>query len=329
MARATAEALALLQPGTRPFVLTRAGFAGIQRHAAVWTGDNQSLWEHLEMSLPMLCNLGLSGVPFVGADIGGFAGNATAELFARWMQVGALYPFMRGHSALSTARHEPWVFGKRVEAICREYLELRYRLLPYLYTLFHEAASSGAPILRPLLYHFPDDRRTVHLADQVLLGPSLMAAPVLRPGVERRLVYLPAGTWYDWWSGECIEGPTDIVAEAPLERMPLFVRAGAIIPMGPVRRWTADPEVPAELTLRAWPGAGEFSLYEDDGVSDRYRSGQWAVTRIRQTLDGGAVVEILPREGEWNPGPRRLRVELVGIESQELDDDGSGRTLTF
>jgi alpha-glucosidase len=190
MAQASYQAATISRPTERSFFLTRAGYAGIQRWSAVWTGDNQSLWEHLEMSIPMLCNLGLSGVGFAGADIGGFAGNATAELFARWMQVGMLYPLMRGHSALTTAQHEPWTFGDRVEKICREYIELRYRLLPYVYTLFWEAASTGSPILRPLLYHFPNDPTTFTLADQVMLGSSLLAAPIYRPGVEHR-----AGTY--------------------------------------------------------------------------------------------------------------------------------------
>ena len=202
MAQACASGLERLRSNERSFILTRSGYAGVQRWSSVWMGDNQSLWEHLEMSLPMLCNMGLSGVAFVGCDIGGFAGNATAELFARWMQVGMLYPLMRGHSALTTAQHEPWVFGDRTEKICREYINLRYQLLPYFYTLFWSAATTGAPILRPLLYHFPNDPKTYNLYDQVLLGASLMAAPIYRPGVEHRAVYLPEGTWYDWWTGE-------------------------------------------------------------------------------------------------------------------------------
>ncbi|HEX6289430.1 MAG TPA: TIM-barrel domain-containing protein, partial [Herpetosiphonaceae bacterium] len=274
MSRATHEALSRLR-NERSFVLSRSGYAGIQRWSASWMGDNRSAWSHLEISLPMLCNMGLSGVPFVGCDIGGFFGNATGELFARWMQLGVLYPFMRGHSELGTKRHEPWVFGERVEQICREYIELRYRLLPYIYALFWEAATTGAPILRPLLYHFPNDPRTYDLHDQVVLGPSLLAAPIYRPGVEYRAVYLPAGTWYDWWSGERYEGPTDILAHAPLERMPLYVRAGAVIPLGPVMQHTGERPLD-ELTVRVWPGSGEWTLYEDDGQSFDHQQGVWA-----------------------------------------------------
>ncbi|MBD2744035.1 glycoside hydrolase family 31 protein [Coleofasciculus sp. FACHB-1120] len=329
MAQSACEGLKRLRPTERSFVLTRSGFAGIQRWSSVWMGDNQSLWEYLEMSLPMLCNMGLSGVAFVGSDIGGFAGNATAELFARWMQVGMLYPLMRGHSAMSTARHEPWVFGDRVEAICREYINLRYQLLPYIYTLFWEAATTGAPILRPLLYHFSNDPKTYKLYDQVLLGSSLMAAPIYRPGVEYRALYLPEGTWYDWWTGERYEGATHILAHAPLERMPLYVRAGAIIPMQPVMQYT-DERPLDELTLRIWPGHGECRLYEDDGHTFEYQTGAFATTTYRVYSQGQQTrVEIAAREGNWTPPNRETIVQLVGVGEQRFVDDSTARQLTF
>ena len=281
------------------------------------------------MSLPMLCNLGLSGVAFVGADIGGFAGNATAEMFARWMQVGMLYPLMRGHSAMSTAQHEPWVFGDKVEQICREYIELRYRLLPYIYTLFWEAATSGAPILRPLLYHFPNDPKTYTLSDQVLLGSSLLAAPVYRPGVEHRAVYLPEGRWYDWWSGEVFDGPTHIMAHAPIERMPLYVRAGSIIPMAPVMQYV-DERPLDQLTLRVWQGTGEFTLYEDDGQTFEYKMGAFCTTTYRVRSEGQqTIVEIGQREGEFSPVEREVVVEVVGVGEQRFVDDGMAHQLTF
>lgn len=329
MARASCEGLKQLRPNDRSFVLTRSGYAGIQRWSSVWMGDNQSLWEHLEISLPMLCNMGLSGVAFVGCDVGGFAGNATAELFARWMQVGMLYPLMRGHSAMSTAQHEPWVFGDRIERICREYINLRYQLLPYFYTLFWEAATTGTPILRPLFYHFPNDLNTYTLYDQVLLGSSLMAAPIYRPGIEHRAVYIPQGTWYDWWSGKCYDGPTHLLAHAPLERMPLYVRAGAIIPMGPVMQYT-DEQPLDQLTLRIWPGTGESTLYEDDGHSFEYRAGAWATTAYRVHQAGQqTIVEIGSRDGQWIPPSREVIVQLVGVGEQRFQDDGTANRLTF
>lgn len=329
MSKACYEGLVRHRSNQRSFVLTRSGFAGIQRWSSVWMGDNQSLWEYLETSLPMLCNMGLSGVAFVGCDIGGFAGNATAELFARWMQVGMLYPLMRGHSAMSTARHEPWVFGERVEKICREYINLRYQLLPYIYTLFWEAATTGAPILRPLLYHFPNDSKTYTIYDQVLLGSSLMAAPIYRPGIEHRAVYLPAGIWYDWWNGDFYEGPITILAHAPLEKMPLYVKAGAIMPIAPIMQYT-DERPLDRLTLRIWPGKGEFTLYEDDGNSFEYKTGCWATTtyRVRPEKEN-IIVEIGARQGQYSPASRQVIVQVVGAGEQEFQDDGMMRQLTF
>lgn len=319
MSRAASEAMQRLRPQERSFILTRSGFAGIQRWSSVWMGDNHSLWDHLETSLPMLCNMGLSGVPFVGCDIGGFAGNATAELFARWMQVGMLYPFMRGHSAMTTGRHEPWVFGDRVERICREYIELRYRLLPYLYSLFWEAATTGAPILRPLLYHYPNDPCTYALHDQVLLGPFLMAAPIYQPGKEHRAVYLPEGTWYDWWNNERYQGPTHILAHAPLERMPLYVKAGAIIPMQPVMQYVDEFPI-NELTLKVYPGEGQWTLYEDDGLTFEYQSGAWRTTTYRtQQQDNQMILEAIDKQGNWNPGDRQIKAELAGDTDIQLN----------
>ncbi|NWF60159.1 MAG: glycoside hydrolase family 31 protein [Fischerella sp.] len=329
MARASREGLEKLRERSRSFVLTRSGYAGVQRWSAVWTGDNHSLWEYLEMSLPMLCNLGLSGVAFVGADIGGFASDATPELFARWMQAGMLYPFMRAHSMINTKRHEPWEFGPQVEEICRQYIELRYRLLPYIYTLFWEATTTGAPIVRPLFYHYPNDSKTHELYDQVLLGSSLMAAPVYRPGVENRIVYLPEGTWYDWWTGERYEGSTHILAHAPIETMPMYIRAGSVIPLGPVMQYVGELPI-NELRLRVAPGTGEWTLYEDDGHTFEYRQGAWSTTTYRVYLEGTqVVVDIQARQGQWTPPQRRVIVEVMGKGEQEFNDDGSARRLVF
>lgn len=332
----------------RPFVLTRSGYAGIQRWSACWMGDNQSQWDHLEMAMPQLINMGLSGVAFVGTDIGGFYDNASGELFARWMQLGALMPFSRGHSCADTERHEPWSFGPEIEEICRTYLDLRYRLLPYLYSLFWESATHGAPVLRPLLYHFPDDPQTYQLHDQVLLGPSLLAAPIYQPGQVQRAVYLPAGRWYDWWSDALLVGPCEVQADAPLERMPLYVRAGAIIPSGPQQVYT-DQRPLDPLTLDLYPGDGTFTLYEDDGQSFDYEQGGFCTTSYTIAIEQGRLsLAIGARTGAYTPARRRvvLRVHdldeaatadhpdatydpLRRIMTLDLADDGQARQLSF
>src|SRR5690606_24252940 len=228
--RATREGLERLAPGRRHFLLSRAGGAGIQRWAALWTGDTFSTWAQLRLSIRMLLGLSISGVPLCGADIGGFAGWCGPELFARWMQIGALQPFARTHSMWLKHAQEPWRFGRRVEAIARAALELRMRLLPYLYGLACEAEASGAPIWRPLLWDHPDDPEAAAVDDQVAIGPDLIAAPVLERGSRRRSVYLPAGVWYALDDGARWIGPRRIEVAAPLERLPLFARGGSVIP---------------------------------------------------------------------------------------------------
>jgi alpha-glucosidase len=307
--RATRGALEAFGGGRRPFVLTRSGCAGTGRFAAVWTGDNHSRWRHLRLSLPMLMNLSLSGVPFCGADIGGFAGRPGRELFARWIQLGALYPFARGHSWLFT-RQEPWRFGRRVEAIARAALELRMRLLPYLYALFREAEESGAPVWRPLGYEFPDDPVAPAIEDQVLLGPSLLVAPVLERGARTRRLYLPEGAWYAFDDDARYVGPRWVELAAPLERLPLLARGGALLPTrSPVQHAGEPPAEP--LVLEVFPGAdGRFDVVEDDGESDAYRRGQVARTRLvlRDRAAQRLRLELGAREGPFPVAPRTVRI---------------------
>jgi alpha-glucosidase len=241
MARSTFEGLGKLRPDERPFVLTRAGYAGIQRFSAVWTGDNVASWDHLRLSIPMLTNLGVSGVPFVGADVGGFSGNPSPELYARWLQAAALTPFLRSHSEAGSNPREPYSYGPRFTDLNRASIELRYRLLPYLYSLFEEHTRTGAPVMRPLWFEYPADQRTYLNEDQYLVGRDLLVAPVVTEGATKRRVYFPRGdSWVDWWTGKLYQGGTDAEVEAPLERLPLFARAGAAIPTQPVVQHTGE-----------------------------------------------------------------------------------------
>jgi alpha-glucosidase len=273
MAQASRDGLLRHRPDERPFVVTRAGYAGIQRHAIVWTGDTSSHWDHLRDAVPMLLNLSLSGVPFCGGDVGGFLGNATPELFVRWLQFAAFTPYFRNHSNLGTRDQEPWAFGPEVEAIARETLRLRYQFLPLLYCLSHRAATEGEPLIRPLLYQYTNDPVAVACNSQFLLGRDLLIAPVLEPGCPARSVYLPNDVWYDFWTGERQVGGKSVLAETPLDRIPVYVRAGGILPLAPVRNSTQEP--PGEtLTLHVWPGPeGCLHWYEDDGITRNHESG--------------------------------------------------------
>ncbi|MBA9088291.1 alpha-glucosidase [Fontibacillus solani] len=281
MSQATYEGMEKLLQGERPFVLTRAGYAGIQRYATVWTGDNRSYWDHMRLSMSMGLNLGLSGVAFCGADIGGFMHHASGELLARWTQLGVFTPFCRNHSAMDTRNQEPWTFNDEVEEICRKYIEFRYRMLPYLYSLFYDSTCTGLPIMRPLVLEYPKDRNTYHLSDQFLLGKDLLVAPIYEPGKQHRVVYLPEGIWFDYWTGTRYEGGAHIIAHAPLDVLPLYIRAGAILPQTQLMQHTGQA-IWQELDIHLYTqgATSAFTLYEDDGLSDRYAQGAYNLIQI-------------------------------------------------
>ncbi|MGC8946934.1 MAG: TIM-barrel domain-containing protein [Anaerolineae bacterium] len=331
MAHATAEGLARLAPDRRPFVITRSGWTGVQRYAAHWTADNRSDWASLRQTLPMVLNLGLSGIAFTGADIGGFEGFATGELFTRWLQMSVFFPFCRAHTYFASPDQEPWSWGEPYLSVNRAFIRLRYRLLPYLYTALWQCTQTGAPIVRPLLWAFQDDPTTHTLDDEFLCGDALLVAPVLEEGATRRRVYLPAGRWYDFWTDALYEGPAWIEAEAPLARIPVFVRAGAVVPTGPemedVGQRPTDP-----LTLHLYPpaeGEGGISfLYEDDGETMAYRRGEYRLHRFVLSADRSGVIIAWTAEGAYDPGPRGVEAVVHwggGREPVRLADIVPGR----
>ncbi|MFC4102650.1 glycoside hydrolase family 31 protein [Paenibacillus xanthanilyticus] len=319
MSMATQQGLKRQLDGERPFVLTRAGYAGIQKYAATWTGDNRSFWEHLAMSIPMVLNLGLSGQPFAGPDIGGFAHHTSPELLARWTQAGVFFPYCRNHSAIDTIRQEPWAFGPEIEEICRTYIRLRYRLLPYLYTLFHEAHETGLPVMRPLILEYPTDRKVYNCCDQFLVGQHLLVAPILRPSTEYRTVYLPAGEWIDFWSGERFEGGQHVMAHAPLERMPIYVRAGAVIAELRDESWKPVLGAGARIVLAIHGAQAGTRVtgrwYEDDASTYAYEQGSFNVLEVTGRFDKDAMTLDLRYLSKGLPNYR----ETVEIEVNDLN----------
>ena len=351
MARATYEGLARLQPDRRPFVITRAGYAGIQRYAITWIGDSNATFDQLALSVPMFASMGLSGQPFVGADTPGFIGRGSAELLVRAYQLAAFTPFCRNHTAVDIYDHEPWRFGVPYENMVRAALELRYRLLPFLYTTLEEAHRTGVPLFRPLLLEFQHDPTALNLDDQFMVGAALLAAPVVRENERARDVYLPAGRWYDFWTGAAVDATGELRrVEAPLERMPLFVRGGSIVPSTIAMSHTGEkPWNP--LRFDVWPdaaGAATGSLYEDDGASPAYLQG--AFRRTTLSLAGGRLT--FGVEGSHQPPTRDLEIsfhaapparevlldgrplaagqwsrEAAGVLLVRLADDGRAHTL--
>lgn len=272
MSKATSEGTRKLMQNRRPLILTRAGFAGLQRYTALWTGDNQATDEHLMLGVRLLNSLGLSGVAFAGVDVGGFSQNATPGLFARWISVGAFSPFFRSHSAIDTRQAEPWSFGESVETISRNYISLRYKLLPYIYAAFNESVESGMPVNRSLAidYSFDDNIYNPQFQHEYLFGPSILVAPV-ESTKDLTQVYLPEGEWYDFHTDETHSGNSIIISPSPIHLLPLFVKAGSIIPMQQQIQYTGE-ESEDTLFLHIYNGRQNtiFTYYEDDGETYDY-----------------------------------------------------------
>jgi len=310
------------RPNERPFALHRNGYPGMQRYAAfLWSGDVYSTWETLKTHVPVAVNAGLSGIPYWGTDIGGFVPTKelTGELYVRWFQFAAFCPLFRAHGRTWKLRL-PWgwntgelgpdevsnytggaadpdlseLHNAEVEPICRKFLELRYRLLPYLYSTARQAQETGLPIIRALWMHYASDSAAVARGDQYLWGRDILVAPVVERGARSRSVYLPKDRWYDFWTEEAHVGGREVNRTVDLATMPLYVRAGAILPIGPVKQYT-DERVDAPITVQVYPGAnGAFALYEDDGKSFDYRRGDWMGIDMR-----------------WDDRERRLRLSLA------------------
>ena len=328
------EAPQLDRPNERPYALHRNGHAGMQRYASfLWSGDVNSQWETLRNHIPVAVNTGLSGIPYWGTDIGGFVPTQelTAELFVRWFQFGSFCTLFRSHGRtwklrlpwgwntgdpgpLETPNYQPdpaELHNPQVETICRKYLNLRYRLLPYLYSAVRECTRTGMPVMRSLWLHYPNDPVAVARGDEYLWGRDLLVAPVVEQGAASRRLYLPRGTWNDFWSGERVEGGREIARPVDLETTPLFVRAGTILPLGPVKQYAAET-VDQPLEIVVYPGAdGSFLLYEDDGRSFDYKRGEWMGIQMAWN-DARRTLSLRLAAGSVMLSPRRrsLRVKL-------------------
>jgi alpha-glucosidase len=313
MSLATQEGLLQRRPDQRPFVLTRATYAGGQRYAAVWTGDNVASWAHLKSGIGTLLGMGISGYPFVGSDIGGFSelGPADAELFTRWMQAGAFFPFMRAHTILEAPDKEPWAFGPEHERMNRSAIERRYEFLPYIYNCFYQSFRSGMPVMRALLVEYPDDAATYDASDEFLVGPDLLVAPVVTPRATAREVYLPRGTWYDLRTDAAHDGGKKISVEANNNEIPLFAAEGAILFRASPMQSTAE-----------WPSAGltfdvfarrftEREYYEDDGASFAYlQQGYFRRTISVRPETQRVTVTLGAAEGTYSPRRARNAIAL-------------------
>ncbi len=281
MARATYEGIKRFMFPGRPFVITRSGYAGVQKYSSVWTGDNVASWEHLAIANRQCQRLSISGISFCGSDIGGFIQMPSGELYARWIQLGVFHMFCRTHSSGDHGEQEPWSFGEEVESIAREYIELRYQLLPYLYTAFWQHVQDGTPILRPLAFLDQLNPETHYRQDEFGVGDSLLICPVLQAEVEGRWTYLPEGNWYSFWNDEWMEGGNEVWSEAPLNIIPIYVKAGSVLPMYPVQQYVGQLTITTVyLHVYLEQRNTESLFYEDAGDGYDHEKGAFSLRRF-------------------------------------------------
>lgn len=334
MARASLEGIKKHNPDKRPFLLTRANFSGGQRYAALWTGDNIASWDHLKLANEQSLRLSISGYSFVGSDIGGFVEKPSPELFTRWLQLAIFHPLFRNHTmgynvdgaaavkkdevelrkAQEDNDQEPWIFGDEYTDINRSVIELRYRLLHYLYTAFYKYVQNGRPILRPLGYYDQSDEQAVSREDPFIFGDQMLVSPVLDEGETAVDTYFPKGQWYDYRTHQKYEGQQTHTVKAPLEEIPFFVKAGTVLPLREVMQYTKerDPEL---LELNVYYGQGQETsqLYEDAEEGYGYRKDDYRLTTFTQQSDAQKLSITAERQGSYTPKYNEVKINIIGL----------------
>jgi alpha-glucosidase len=319
MARSTYEGAKKYMNGERPFVLTRSGYSGLQRYTAIWTGDNQANEDHMLLGVRLINSLGLSGVSFAGMDIGGFSGNPTQSLYTRWMEIGAFLPMYRAHTSLNTNREEPWNFGEESEDIARRYIGFRYQLLPYIYSNFYESSQNGLPVVRSLAIDYTNDPMVFEepYQQEYLFGPSILVAPA-KSTEELTKVYLPHGQWYDLFTDKLHAGNQSIAAESGLSQLPLYIKAGSIIPMQKLVESTACNSGDT-LFVHLWAGKekSQYQYYEDDGMTYHYQDGYF-YKRMMQYDPQNTTLVFDKKEGSIASKFHVITLVLHGFTSDEV-----------
>lgn len=346
MSKATTAGLKKLQPKKRPFLVTRATFSGGQRYAAVWTGDNIATWEHLQLGNRQCQRLSASGFSFVGTDIGGFFQYPDGELMVRWLQLGIFHPFYRVHSMGNNddgsaevdaekvrARdmknrldQEPWAFGKNFTPAARAAIELRYQLLPYIYTTFWQYVQKGTPMIRSLSFYDQKDTNTLDKEIEFMFGDHLLVAPVTAPDLKKMKIYLPKGTWFDFWTGEKKEGGTTIKYKVTASTFPMFIKAGAAIPFYPIMQYTGEKKV-EELTLKVFAGKNATNpIYEDAGEGYGYTEGAFSLRNFALSLEKNKFQIDHTQKGNFKTGYQKIKLEIYGLgkDVQHCLVDGQG-----
>lgn len=314
MARATYKGVKKYGNGKRPLIITRSAYAGTQRYASGWTGDNIASWEHLWIANMQCQRLSISGYSFVGSDVGGFIDHPSPELYVRWIQLAVFHPFFRTHSSGDHGDQEPWSFGELALNIVRKYIELRYQILPYIYTTFYQYVSEGTPMLRPISIYDQRDNDTLYRVDEFLHGDHLLICPVLEPNAKSRYVYLPKGRWYDFWTDVPHDGKKEIMADAALDQIPIYVKEGAVIPFFPLMQYVGEKEID-ELTLHIYYGGDTVLsyLYEDSGDGYDYEKGIYNRKKFKTASSPSSLRMTVKTNGHFEPTYTTYKIVVHGL----------------
>ena len=334
MARATYHGLKKYAYPKRPFVITRSAYSGAQRYTSTWFGDNVATWEHLAIANNQAQRMAMSGFSFAGSDIGGFAEQPQGELFARWIQLGVFHAFCRVHSSGDHGAQEPWVFGEEITYIVRKFVELRYQLLPYLYTAFWKYLNDGTPILKSLVLYDQEDTATHYRSDEFVYGEQILVCPIQEPNAKGRRMYIPRGKWYNFWTDEIVEGGKEMWVDADIDSMPIFIKEGAVIPKYPVQQYVGEKKFD-EITLDVYYKQGKESskLYDDAHDGYDYKKGRFSLRTFKVTGKKNEFILQQHKRGDFNAGYSKFNIVLhnlpfkitsVQIDNVEVKIDQSG-----
>jgi alpha-glucosidase len=301
MARATYHGLKKYAYPKRPFVITRSAYSGAQRYTSTWMGDNVATWEHLAIANNQAQRMAMSGFSFAGSDIGGFAEQPQGELFARWIQLGVFHAFCRVHSSGDHGDQEPWVFGTEITDIVRKFVEIRYQLLPYLYTAFWNHINHGTPILKSLVLYDQEDVATHYRSDEFIFGDSILVCPILEPNSKGRRMYIPRGNWYNFWTDEVVEGGREVWVDADLDSMPIFIKEGAVIPKYPVQQYVDEKKF-NEITLDVYfkIGKEKSQLFDDAHDGYDYKKGRYSLRTFKVTGKKNELILQQHKQGKFD-----------------------------
>ena len=314
MARATYHGVKRHAAPKRPFVITRATYSGGQRYTSSWTGDNVATWEHLWLANIQVQRMSLSGMGFVGTDIGGFAEQPSGELFTRWVQLGVFHPFTRVHSSGHHGDQEPWTFDEEVLEITKKFVEIRYTLLPYIYTMYHKYVTQGDPLIKPLVYFDQEDHQTHYRSDEFIFGDQILVCPIQEPNALGRRMYIPRGKWYNFWTNEVIEGGKELWVDAALDSMPIFVKEGSVIPKYPVQQYVDQHKIDTlDLDVYYKNGRERSTIYEDAHDGYDYKRGKYLLKKIKVYGKSKELLIDQFREGRFQTSYTKVKINLIGL----------------